>query len=274
MAAGKSKFEQAYEVDCSAFIEKKDTTGGRALSYLSWANAWAQFKVVYPDATYEIVKNTNGLPYFPDYNLGIMVYTRVTAGGETHEMWLPVMDGSNKAMKMEAYTYTVKDYSTRGYVEKAVKAADMFDINKTLMRCLTKNLAMFGLGLSIYAGEDIPQPLTTDEEDALKEDIKAKRGGKRQTKAAGGASTPQKADKAAETPETQQVTRVTMDMYKAGRCRNIVAWLTAQYDAATATIPEAARQEVASRYQWDADALQACVDEASKTAFKNDLNQN
>lgn len=170
----KTKFEEVYLIDCSSFIEKKKTDGKTELSYLSWANAWAKFKVAYPDATYEIVKNENNLPFFVDANLGIMVYTKVTAEGETHEMWLPVMDGSNKAMRLEPWTYKVKDYKNGGFTDKVVKAADMFDINKTVMRCLTKNLAMFGLGLSIYSGEDIPQPLTEDEEEALKEEVKAK----------------------------------------------------------------------------------------------------
>jgi hypothetical protein len=66
-------------------------------------------------------------------------------------MWLPVMDGANKSMKHEPYTY-----STR-YGDKSVEQASMFDINKTLMRCLVKNLAMFGLGHYIFAGEDLPE---------------------------------------------------------------------------------------------------------------------
>jgi NH3-dependent NAD+ synthetase len=65
-------------------------------------------------------------------------------------------------MKNEAYTYKTK------YGDKTCEAATMFDINKTIMRCLTKNLAMFGLGLYIYAGEDLP------EEQKTKEDIKTK----------------------------------------------------------------------------------------------------
>jgi hypothetical protein len=80
-----------------------------------------------------------------------MVMTSVTIQEQTLEMWLPVMDGANQAMKSEAY-----EYSTR-YGVKTVDAATMFDINKTLMRCLTKNLAMFGLGLYIFAGEDLPE---------------------------------------------------------------------------------------------------------------------
>jgi hypothetical protein len=58
-------------------------------------------------------------------------------------------------MKNESYEYTTR------YGVKTVEAASMFDINKTLMRCLTKNLAMFGLGLYIYAGEDLPEVTET-----------------------------------------------------------------------------------------------------------------
>jgi hypothetical protein len=80
-----------------------------------------------------------------------MCHTTVTIEDETLEMWLPVMDGANKSMKKTAYTY-----STR-YGDKTVEAATTFDINKTIMRCLVKNLAMFGLGIYIYAGEDLPE---------------------------------------------------------------------------------------------------------------------
>ena len=80
-----------------------------------------------------------------------MCHTEVSIDGETLEMWLPVMDGANKSMKKEAYTYTTR------YGEKSVDAATSFDINKTLMRCLVKNLAMFGLGIYIFAGEDLPE---------------------------------------------------------------------------------------------------------------------
>ena len=71
-----------------------------------------------------------------------MVYTEVSVDGITHEMWLPVMNSANKAMKLEAYTYQVWDKEKRQYVDKTVQAATMFDINKTIMRCLVKNLAM------------------------------------------------------------------------------------------------------------------------------------
>jgi hypothetical protein len=90
--------------------------------------------------------------------------TEVTIGGKTLDMWLPVMDGANKAMKDKPYSYTTR------YGEKTVEAATMFDINKTLMRCLVKNLAMFGLGIYIYAGEDLPEAETTAPLVAKKED--------------------------------------------------------------------------------------------------------
>ena len=131
------------------------------LTYLSWAWAWTEVKKQYPDAKYEIKKFENNLPYVYDDKTGYMVFTEVTIEGITHEMWLPVMDGANKAMKNEPYEYVTKtwDNETRRYVptKKTVGTATMFDINKTIMRCLTKNLSMFGLGLYIYAGEDMPE---------------------------------------------------------------------------------------------------------------------
>lgn len=139
-------FSTLYEINVNNHTEEKN-----GLTYLSWAWAWAEIKKVYPDATYTIKKFENSLPYVYDENVGYMVFTEVTIEGLTHEMWLPVMDGANKAMKSEPYTYKTK------YGEKTVEAATMFDINKTIMRCLVKNLAMFGLGLYIYAGEDLPQ---------------------------------------------------------------------------------------------------------------------
>jgi hypothetical protein len=137
-------FEKLSAINVNAHTEKKSN-----LTYLSWAWAWSETKKACPDATYKIGTT--------DYDeaLGFMCHTEVTIAGETLEMWLPVMDGANKSMKKEAYTY-----STR-YGEKSVEAATTFDINKTIMRCLVKNLAMFGMGIYIYAGEDLPDSETT-----------------------------------------------------------------------------------------------------------------
>lgn len=153
-------FNALYSLDLNDKLEKREND---KLSYLSWANAWAEFKAAYPSATYSIVKNPDtNLPYFTDPNVGIMVFTEVTVDGITHQMWLPVMNSSNKAMKLAPYTYQVWDNYKKAYIEKTVQAASMFDVNKTIMRCLVKNLAMFGLGLYVYAGEDVPENNTTD----------------------------------------------------------------------------------------------------------------
>ena len=125
-----NKLNELLELNVNGMTEKK---GG--LTYLSWASAWQEFIKVYPAATYTIKKNDLGLPLFGNEAMGYMVYTTVTVEELTHEMWLPVLDFKNKAMLKP----------------------EMFDVNKSVMRCLTKNLAMFGLGLYIYAGEDLPQ---------------------------------------------------------------------------------------------------------------------
>ena len=149
-------FATLFALDVNGHKEERKS-GGTSLSYLSWVWAWAETMRRYPDATYEIVTDCNGLPFFCDPNTGYIVFTKVTINGMTRMMWLPVMDGANKAMKTEPYTYKVKDYRTGGFIDKRVEAATMFDINKAIMRCLVKNLAMFGLGLYIYAGEDLPE---------------------------------------------------------------------------------------------------------------------
>lgn len=145
----KSVFKTLNGINVNDHVETKDT-GNAKLTYLSWSWAWAETKKAYPDATYEIVKFGNGIPYAYDPLTGYMVYTKVTIEGITHEMWLPVMDSQNRAMKAEPYQIQTK------YKTITVQPATMTDINKTIMRCLVKNLAMFGLGLYIYAGEDLP----------------------------------------------------------------------------------------------------------------------
>lgn len=144
----REKFQELYSKDVNKYVEKKN-----GLSYLSWSYAWAEFKKVYPDATYEVKKDESGRCYFGDETIGYMVYTTVTAGGLSYEMWLPVMDANNKSIKLNPYTY-----STRSG-ERTVEAITMFDVNKTVMRCLVKTLAMFGLGLYLYSKEDLPEDI-------------------------------------------------------------------------------------------------------------------
>lgn len=137
MEKKKSVFERLSAINLNEHVEKKSN-----LTYLSWAWAWSATKKECPDATYKI------LPTEYDEATGFMCHTEVTIEGETLGMWLPVMDGANRSMKKGEYT---------GKYGKTIEAATTFDINKTLMRCLVKNLAMFGLGIYIYAGEDLPE---------------------------------------------------------------------------------------------------------------------
>lgn len=125
----KNIFETLFNINVNEHKEDKN-----GFSYLSWSWAWAEFKKVYPQARYEI-KKFNDFPYIHDESAGYMVFTTITVDDLTYEMWLPVMDFRNNAIKNPSMT----------------------DINKTIMRCLVKNMAMFGLGLYIYAGEDLPQ---------------------------------------------------------------------------------------------------------------------
>ena len=144
-------FERLSKINVNEYVEKKD-----GLTYLSWAWAWSVVKKECPDASYTL------LPTEYDDALGFMCHTSVTIEGQTLEMWLPVMDGKNKSMKKQPYTYSTK------YGDKQVEAATTFDINKTMMRCLVKNLAMFGLGIYIYAGEDLPEAEPTKAPEPVK----------------------------------------------------------------------------------------------------------
>lgn len=157
-----SVFSTLYALNCNEHTETKKN-GSTQLTYLSWPWAWAEVKKRYPDASYNVYKDGNNHPYIEDPDFGLMCYTTVTIEGQTHEMWLPVMNGANKAMRRTPYQYQVWNNYRNQYETKTVEAATMFDINKTIMRCLVKNLAMFGLGLYIYASEDIPQDSDSEE---------------------------------------------------------------------------------------------------------------
>ena len=89
-------FVKLFAIDFKDHLEVKKS-GNTELKYVSWAYAWAEVKKLYPAASYE-VKKFNGLPYVYDPITGFMVYTSVTIEGVSHEMWLPVLDGANKAI--------------------------------------------------------------------------------------------------------------------------------------------------------------------------------
>ena len=152
-------YKDLWSVDCSSFTEQK-----KNLTYLSWSYAWNAVASRY-DASYSVVR-FDGKPYFFDESLGYYVETKVTIEWHTRNMQLFVMDGANNAMTNSSYTYTTK------FGEKTVEKATMFEINTALMRCLTKNLAIFGLGINIYAWEDLP--LIDDEWNSIQKKIEPK----------------------------------------------------------------------------------------------------
>ena len=155
-------FKTLSAIDCRDKTEKKN-----GLTYLSWSWAWGIVKENYPSANYEITM-WDGKPYLYDETLGYLVQTTVSIDGEKISMQLPVMDGANKAQKAQKYTYKTK------YGEKEVEAATMFDINTAIMRCLTKNLAMFGLGHYIYAGEDMPESVEEQQPKSTVKNVETK----------------------------------------------------------------------------------------------------
>lgn len=148
----KALFERLYNLDLSDAIEPKGD-----LSYISWSRAWAELCKNLSETdtvSYRIIFNEYGMPYTYDPVTGYYVFTEVTINGDSRMMWLPVMDGANRAMKAEPYEVTYMAYGREKTAK--VQPATATDINKALMRCLVKNLAMFGLGLRVYNGEDLP----------------------------------------------------------------------------------------------------------------------
>ena len=136
-------FKTLAAVDCSAHTEKKGN-----FTYLSWTWAWSLVKSHYPTATFEKVvfhdNQNNPLPFMRDTKGNTYVQTTVTIEGESHSEIYPVLDFKNKAMAFP----------------------DSFAVNTALQRCLVKTIAYFGLGLNIYAGEDLP---VMDTEESKKE---------------------------------------------------------------------------------------------------------
>lgn len=125
-----SVFSTLNGINVNEHTEKKGK-----LTYLSWAWAWAEVKKAYPDATYTIYENAEGWNYHTDGRTA-WVKTGVTIEGIEHIEYLPVMDFKNESVPLERLT--------------------SFDVNKAIQRSLTKACARHGLGLYIYAGEDLP----------------------------------------------------------------------------------------------------------------------
>ena len=105
------------------------------LTYLSWAWAWSEVKKKYPLATYTIYENEDGWNYHHDGKTA-WVKTGVEIEGLEHIEYLPVLDYKNKSIPLDNLT--------------------SFNVNTAIQRSLTKAIARHGLGLYIYAGEDLP----------------------------------------------------------------------------------------------------------------------
>ena len=131
----KSVFDTLNAINVQEHVEVKDT-GRVKLSYLSWAWAWTEVKKAYPEAFYTIYENKDGLFYHTDGKTA-WVKTGVTIEGIEHIEYLPVMDNRNHSITLDKLT--------------------SFDVNKAIQRSLTKACARHGLGLYIYAGEDLPE---------------------------------------------------------------------------------------------------------------------
>lgn len=135
MSNSKSVFETLNSINVN---DKTETirAGQRQLTYLSWAWAWSEVKKNYPNSTYTIYENADGLNYHHD-GMTAWVKTGVTIEGVEHIEYLPVMNNYNKSIPLADIT--------------------SFNVNSSIQRSLTKAIARHGLGLYIYAGEDLPE---------------------------------------------------------------------------------------------------------------------
>lgn len=129
-------------------VSKKGT---QKLNYITWADAWTELKKLYPTATFTVHENSEGLPYFKDSSGGF-VKVSVTANEITHTCWLPIMDYANKTIPVDKIT--------------------SFDVIKTQQRTLAKAIALFGLGLYVYRGEDVPTDAEEPVEKKCSQEVK------------------------------------------------------------------------------------------------------
>ena len=133
-------WKQLKSVEIKDMIEKKGK-----YSYISWAMAWSALCDIYPDATFEKHCNEHGFPVFKDENGWCFTKVTVTVNGKSVTEMLPVLNNYNKP----------------------IKNPDSMDVNTSLQRCLAKAVALHGLGVHVYSGEDIAEiPDNLGEEDA------------------------------------------------------------------------------------------------------------
>lgn len=144
----KNYFTELNAINVSDKTEKKN-----GLTYLSWAWAWGELKKLHPDATYTVYENKDGWLYHTDGRT-CWVKTGVTVNGIENIEYLPVMDFRNNSIPADKVT--------------------SYDVNKAVQRSLTKAVARHGLGLYIYAGEDLPEGEEKPQERQTEKPPKAK----------------------------------------------------------------------------------------------------
>ena len=126
-------FSKLFNMDVTPYVDSIKA-GSANLKYLSWATAYQLLIHQDPKAVVEVVTDVDGFPLFTRGNLHF-VKTAITAFGMRKECWLPVMD----------------------YKHNAVTNPNARQINDSTMRCLAKNVALFGIGLKLYTGDDLEQ---------------------------------------------------------------------------------------------------------------------
>lgn len=137
----KSVYETLSKIDVAPKLEKKGK-----LDYLSWAMAWGMVKQAYPDANYKITE-------FPEY-----IQTKagwVATGRDVDYRQTSAGTEVEAVVKIDGQEYSSKLF-VMDFKNKPILNPNYFDINKTQQRALVKALAIAGLGLSVYAGEDLP----------------------------------------------------------------------------------------------------------------------
>ena len=130
-----SVWDTLSRINVSDHTEQKQT-GGRTLTYLSWAWAWSEVKKVYPEAAAKVYENPEGWPYWTD-GRSCWVKVSVTIADLEHVEYYPVMNARHNSIPADSVT--------------------SWDVNCAIQRGLTKCIARHGLGMYVYAGEDLPE---------------------------------------------------------------------------------------------------------------------
>lgn len=146
------KFKELYSC-----VKKDDAdTTYKGLQYVSWSTAWKYLLLNDPTANYEIIEKPDGGVVWEEYGT-FLVKTSVTAFGKTIKMHLPIMDSNHDPVRLEPYTLNKRN----------IPGLNSRILNDNIMRCLAKNIAMFGIGLPLYVKEDLPNSEKEEEEKAL-----------------------------------------------------------------------------------------------------------